>query len=67
LLQGQKITASAKSVIESKEGEEVRGELLFTKYGLSGTCILDISEEVSISINRLHKQKLMSLLIWRHS
>jgi hypothetical protein len=55
LLQGQKIFAKAKSIIEGREGEEIGGELLFTKYGLSGTCIIDISDEISVSINRYHK------------
>ncbi len=55
LLQGQKIFAGAKSIIEGKEDNEVRGELLFTKYGLSGSCILDVSEAISIAINRQHK------------
>jgi predicted Rossmann fold flavoprotein len=54
-LQGQRIFASAKSIIEGKKGEPVDGELLFTKYGLSGTCILDISEDVSIALNRYHQ------------
>ena len=54
-LQGQRISASARSVIEGKVGEEVRGELLFTKYGLSGTCILDVSEAISIAISRHNK------------
>ncbi|MFA6079574.1 MAG: aminoacetone oxidase family FAD-binding enzyme [Candidatus Omnitrophota bacterium] len=52
LLQGQKINASARSVIKSALGSFVKGDLLFTKYGLSGTAILDISEEVSIAMNR---------------
>ena len=30
----------------------VSGELLFTQYGLSGTAILDVSEEISIAMNR---------------
>jgi hypothetical protein len=55
LLQGQRIAASARSVIDGREGEQVGGELLFTKYGLSGTCILDISESVSLALNREHK------------
>jgi len=57
LLQGQRITAAARSVIESKEGEWADGELLFTKYGLSGTCILDISESISLALNRQHLAK----------
>ena len=56
VLQGQRISAGARSVIDGNKSEEVRGELLFTKYGLSGTCILDISEEISIATNRQHKK-----------
>jgi hypothetical protein len=56
LLQGQRLFADAKSVIDGKASSKVRGELIFTKYGLSGTCILDISEEISIVINRHHKK-----------
>ena len=55
VLQGQKIFARAKSIIEGKEDNEFSGELLFTKYGLSGNCILDVSEAISIAINRHHK------------
>jgi predicted Rossmann fold flavoprotein len=54
VLQGQRISASARSIIEGQTGSEAKGELLFTKYGLSGTCILDISEEISIALNRRH-------------
>lgn len=53
-LQRQRIFASARPVIKGKPGEPVSGELLFTKYGLSGTCILDISREISIALNRDH-------------
>jgi len=54
-LQGQRISAAVRSVIEGSPGREVTGELLFTKYGLSGTCILDVSEDISIAINRYSK------------
>ena len=57
LLQGQKIFAGVKSIIDGKEDSEIKGELLFTKYGLSGSCILDISEAISIAINRQHKSE----------
>jgi predicted Rossmann fold flavoprotein len=57
LLQGQRIAAAAKSVIDGREGDPAGGELLFTKYGLSGTCILDISESVSLALNRDHKTR----------
>ncbi len=52
LLQGMRIFASARSIIGGQKGGETRGELLFTRYGLSGTCILDISEEISIAMHR---------------
>jgi hypothetical protein len=54
LLQGQKIFAGAKAIIGGTIAGSSSGELLFTKYGLSGTAILDISEEVSIAIHRHH-------------
>jgi len=52
VMQGQRIFANARSIIGGRYGEQAKGELLFTKYGLSGTCILDVSEEISIALNR---------------
>ncbi len=60
LLQGQKITASVKAIINQKTACESIGDLLFTNYGLSGTAILDVSEEISIAINR---QKIRDVLV----
>lgn len=54
-LQGQRINAAVKSVIDGKESRTFKGELLFTKYGLSGTCILDVSKSVSVALNRQRK------------
>lgn len=51
-LQGQKICVRIKSLIGGKAASESSGDLLFTKYGLSGTAILDISREISVAINR---------------
>ncbi|MFH1190516.1 MAG: aminoacetone oxidase family FAD-binding enzyme [Candidatus Omnitrophota bacterium] len=51
-LQGQKIIARVKSIIGGSTGDPTPGDLLFTKYGLSGTAILDISREISIAVNR---------------
>ncbi len=51
-LQGQKIYARIKSLLGGKVASESSGDLLFTKYGLSGTAILDISREISVAINR---------------
>jgi len=52
ILQGQRICAKVTAVISGKVASESDGDLLFTKYGLSGTSILDISREISIAINR---------------
>ena len=54
-LQGQKIYARTKCLIGGKMAAEAAGDILFTKYGLSGTSVIDISQEVSIAINR-HKR-----------
>jgi predicted Rossmann fold flavoprotein len=54
-LQGQKITAGVRAVIEGKAGPPAEGELLFTQYGLSGTVILDVSEDISLALNREQK------------
>jgi hypothetical protein len=56
LLQGQKIAATAKSIIGGKVFSQASGELMFTKYGLSGTAILDVSDEVSIALNRKNEK-----------
>lgn len=50
-LQGQKIFAKTQTLIEGVRGQAISGELLFTKYGLSGTAILDISDEISYAVN----------------
>ena len=52
LLQGQKVKVRAQGVVEGREGPAVEGELLFTQYGLSGTAALDVSEALSIALNR---------------
>ncbi len=51
-LQGQKVRAQVTSRIEGKKIRTASGELLFTQYGLSGTAILDVSDEISIALNR---------------
>lgn len=50
--QGQRIDARLRAVISGKVISESRGDLLFTKYGISGTAVLDISREISIAMNR---------------
>ncbi len=51
-LQGQRIFAKVKCKVSGNIVSESEGEILFTKYGLSGTAILNVSENVSITINR---------------
>jgi len=53
-LQGQKIRAQVTSRINGQNIRTVLGELLFTQYGLSGTAILDVSDEISVAFNRDH-------------
>lgn len=52
LLQGQRISAKVRGVIGGKIKNEASGDVLFTKYGLSGTAALDVSEEISIALHR---------------
>ncbi|MGD0781748.1 MAG: aminoacetone oxidase family FAD-binding enzyme [Candidatus Aminicenantales bacterium] len=51
-LQGQRIRARASALVGGKVVREADGELLFTAYGLSGTAVLDVSESLSIALNR---------------
>ena len=52
LLQGQKLRARVAGVVDGQAGRVAEGELLFTQYGLSGTAALDVSEGLSIALNR---------------
>jgi predicted Rossmann fold flavoprotein len=54
-IQGQKIEAKVRCLIDGQAGPEVEDEVLFTAYGLSGSAILDISTEISLAINRQKK------------
>jgi predicted Rossmann fold flavoprotein len=56
-LQGQKLRVRISSLIDGRPGgPTAEGELLFTQYGLSGTAALDVSESLSIAINREGKK-----------
>lgn len=59
LLQGQRISANVKAMIDGKEICSSTGDLLFTKYGLSGTSILEVSEKISIAIHRYNKKDII--------
>jgi predicted Rossmann fold flavoprotein len=52
LLQGLKIRAKATALVTEKPIQTAEGEVLFAQYGLSGTAVLDVSEALSIAINR---------------
>jgi len=58
LLQGQKMDAVVRVIIEGRPAGGSSGDILFTKYGLSGTAILDVSLEASIALNRQNKKDL---------
>jgi predicted Rossmann fold flavoprotein len=51
-LQGQRIRARVKAVINGLPAQEDEGDLLFTRYGLSGTAVLDVSRDISIAMHR---------------
>ncbi len=55
VLQGQRIFATVRSKTGA-DTRESRGELLFTKYGLSGTAVIDASGPVSVALNREGKR-----------
>lgn len=52
LLQGQRQETEVTSIIEGKQIKQRTDDLMFTKYGLSGPVILNVSREVSIYLNR---------------
>jgi len=51
-LQGQRIDAQVQVFIDGRKVCSQDGDLLFTRYGLSGTAILDVSRHVSIALHR---------------
>ena len=52
LLQGVRTLARATAEVQGQAAGSAEGELLFTQYGLSGTAVLDVSEPISIALNR---------------
>ncbi len=51
-LQGVKTRARATAMVEGKPVGTAEGDVLFTQYGLSGTAVLDVSESLSVALNR---------------
>ncbi len=52
---GVKIDASLRALVDKQIEQEIRGDLLFTDYGLSGLAILDISRSIAKGVLQ-HKQ-----------
>lgn len=59
-LQGQKISAKATALIDDTAASCAPGELLFTNSGLSGTAILDISDEISSALHRAKNKNVLA-------
>lgn len=55
LLQGIKLELEVTSIIDKQELKSSTDDVMFTQYGFSGPAILNISREISIHINRYHK------------
>jgi predicted Rossmann fold flavoprotein len=51
-LQGVRVFCRAKVMIDGQEAASEEGDLLFTRYGVSGTAILDVSRQVSVAMHR---------------
>lgn len=54
-LQGQKLEIEVTSIIDGNEVKTSTDDVMFTKYGLSGPAILNISREISLQLNRYNK------------
>jgi predicted Rossmann fold flavoprotein len=55
-LQGQRMRVRIAGRVGGRTCQEAAGELLFTQYGLSGTAVLDVSESLSVALNRDGRQ-----------
>ena len=51
-LSGVKKEAALRLLIEGREAQSVVGDLLFTRYGISGFAVLDISTRASLALRR---------------
>jgi predicted Rossmann fold flavoprotein len=51
-LQGVRVLAKATALVEGEPAGTAEGDVLFTQYGLSGTAVLDVSESLSVALNR---------------
>lgn len=62
LLQRTKLDMEAISIIDGKEIKRSTDDVMFKEYGISGPAILNISREISIHINREHKDNALVVL-----
>ncbi len=51
-LAGVKVKANVKLIVENREIKSCLGDLLFTKYGVSGLTVLDLSLRASLALKR---------------
>ncbi len=59
IVAGVKTEALVRAVVDGEAVSEVRGDLLFTNYGLSGLAILDISRILSAALKKRKKCAVM--------
>jgi hypothetical protein len=51
-LQGLRMRVRIESRLGGRRAQAAEGELLFAQYGLSGPAVLDVSESLSVALNR---------------
>ena len=56
VLQGQRLRVRIEARVGARVLRRAEGELLFAPYGLSGTAALDVSEGLSIALNRERRE-----------
>ncbi len=54
-LQGVKLEIEVTSIIDGKRLKTRSDDVMFAQYGITGPAVLNVSREISIQINRLHK------------
>lgn len=61
-LQGTKIEAEIKALVNGKQIVQACGDVLFAQYGLSGMAILLVSRDLSIALNREEAKEVSVIL-----
>ncbi len=52
---GVKLNGEVTLFVDREKRESIRGDILFTKYGISGFAILDISQEASLALSNFQQ------------